>query len=242
MIAAEEAGHGKAERTVVIERAGHELGAADFLLEARDQRIEGAVVVGDDDLGTARGAAGRRRFPEACGLLGQFGVGECRVGFIADIDAGDLAMGTGRGPDDERGSSDLDDHFAFGNRQARGNRLRRRAEFPCCEAGFVEGDAVGQADGDEVAFLDAERGIGAGEAIGVRLERRPCDAPPFMGDGGAVWLLRRPVSGDAPDWHDGHGLSPSIFMGAFIAQSRGRWSRTDRFSVGRRIRACGSHA
>jgi len=105
---------------------------------------------------------------------------------------------------DERGRGNLDDHLAFGDRQARGNRLRRRAELPCRKAGFIETDAVRQADGDEIAFLDAERRIGAGKSIGARVELRPCDALPFVCDGGAVWLLRRPVSGDASDRHDGH--------------------------------------
>jgi hypothetical protein len=64
-------------------------------------------------------------------------------------------MRAGRSANDERRCRDLNDHVAFGARQAGGNRLRCRAEFPCGKAGLIKADAIGEPDGDEIAFLDA---------------------------------------------------------------------------------------
>ena len=99
--------------------------------------------------------------------------------------------------DDERGLAEVDDLVAFELREFRGNRLRRGAEFPCGEAGFDEGNAVGQADGDEVILLYAERFIGAGETVSALLKLGPGDLCAFMVDGDAIGLLVGPEGDDA---------------------------------------------
>ena len=70
--------------------------------------------------------------------------------------------------------------------QAVGDRLRRRAHLPERIAGFDEVDAVGQAEGHQVAQLHPHLLEAAGDAVGAKVQFLPGDRAARVAD-------RRPV-------------------------------------------------
>lgn len=80
-----------------------------------------------------------------------------------------------------------------------------RAELPGSEHRLEEFQTVGQGNGDEVVFPDAEVGIGPREPAGAPLQMLPADLLALMIDGDPLWLDIGPVGEDLRERQDGHG-------------------------------------
>ena len=66
--------------------------------------------------------------------------------------------------------------------------MRRGADLPGRQDGFVELEPVGESDRDEVVALHAEVRVGAGEAVGALLEGAAAEGDSLMGQRRSVWV------------------------------------------------------
>ncbi len=158
----------------------------------------GGAGVGDarttrqDQLGPAGGAAGGGRLVEGGGAVLVRTVvlrqGQQGGHVIARLVALDGVAG-----DQDRRLGQVHDRLGLVLGQAVGDRLGRGADLPEREAGFHEVDAVGQADGHQVAVLDAGGHQAARQAVGAKVQLLPGDGAVLVGDGGAVGPLLRQV-------------------------------------------------
>ncbi len=191
-----EAGHRGGERAVVIERSGHDhdVVASGAIGPDLDRRID-ARAAREDQLGPAGRSAGGGRLPDRRRAVG-------KRAFVAaaerdqgrNIETRTVAGRDGVTGDDHRGAGQLHDGLGLGGRQAPGDRLGRRPDFPEAVAGLDEVDAVGQAHGDEIGRLDARRLQAPGDGVGAPVELAPGDRAVGVGDGRGVRPFRRELA------------------------------------------------
>ena len=174
--AGQHGGDRRAERAVVIERSRHQrhgVGVQPPQTAGRGGHHAGRAR--QDQLGLAGRSARGRGLPGRRDGVGQVRLVVAEGQQAVDVDPGPVDDDVGAGDHHRRGGQF--DHLAqFGRRQPPGDGLRRRPQLPAGEGRLDEPDAVGQADGDEVAVPDAQLGQGAGDAVGAPVQRAPGQA------------------------------------------------------------------
>ncbi len=176
------------ERRVVIERPGIEQRHAVRNAEDRFGRcVDHRGLVIEDHLGPSGRAAGGHRLPVARHRAVQRRV---RHAFRHEISGQRIRrIPVGFAADDQRGLEDFQHRGGLAARQPPRQRGRSRTALPHREAGLEKGVAVGQADRDEIAGLDAPGGKSAGTGIGAAFELLPGQRVPAVADRNRVLRL-----------------------------------------------------
>ncbi len=121
--------------------------------------------------------------------------------------------------DHQSGLENVEHRGGLAARQSPGQRRRRGAEFPDRKGGLEEGIAVGQADSDEIAWLHAPGGKGAGAAVGPALQLLPGQRVGAMADRHGILRLAFGIPARHVSHRNQHaGLpSPGFFEAGFFA-------------------------
>ena len=120
--------------------------------------------------------------------------------------------------DHQSGLENVEHRGGFAARQSPGQRRRCRAKFPDRKAGLEERIAVGQADGDEIAWLHAPGGKGAGATVGPALQLLPGQRVGAMADRHGILRLAFGIPARHVSHRNQHtGLpSPGFFETGFL--------------------------
>ncbi len=160
VIACEQRGDRPDERSVVVQRSGHQMRPVDLHPEQRSRvGVDQARLVGENQLRPAGRAARRHRFVRVRDRVGHRTVVEpvCVQGTL----------------DDDSRTRELDDGVELASGKPRGDGLRNRAELPARDRRRHERGAIRQRDGHHVVLTDTLRRERPGGAVGQRLELGP---------------------------------------------------------------------
>ena len=184
VVAREQRGRGPHERTVVVQRARHQVRAVDRHHQQRVRvRVDEPGPAGEDQLRPARAPAGRHRLERIGDRVGERPVVDVFGRRPTEGQARAFGMVIRLRPDDHLRVGELHDLVELALRQPGRDRLRGRADLPARNRRGHELHAVRQRDRDEVARLDAETCQLAGRAVRQTFQLAAGHGAVLVGDG-----------------------------------------------------------